>query len=69
MPAIDPDDEPRRRFCQRRMNWPRTSIENVNASIIVATALVSGVTPRRICPNTNSGSVDDCGPDVNVVMT
>ena len=37
--------------------------------MIVATAFVSGVTPRLTWPKMNSGRVDEPGPDVNVVMT
>ena len=63
------DRRPFRRACQTRIIWPTSSSRSVSPSIIVATALVSGVTPRRTWPKMNSGSVDDPGPDMNVVMT
>ena len=42
---------------------------SVSSSIIAATALVSGVTPWRVWPKMNSGSVCDPGPDTNDVIT
>ena len=74
IPAITPaiaavDRRPFRRACQTRIIWPTSSSSSVSPSIIVATALVSRVTPRRTWPKMNSGSVDDPGPDVNVVIT
>ena len=41
----------------------------MSASIIVATALVSGVTPRLTWPKMNSGRVDEPGPYTNDVIT
>ena len=60
---------PARRDCQISTSWPMNSRISVSASIIVATALVSGVTPRLTWPKMYSGSVDEPGPDVKVVIT
>ncbi len=39
------------------------------ANITVETALMSGVTPRRTRPNTNTGKVVEPGPDTKLVIT
>ena len=55
--------------CRLSASWPPSSTVSVSSSIIDATALVSGVTPWRVWPKMNSGSVCEPGPDTNCVIT